>query len=574
MALPSPSQANGSNARSAAAERGHPAGLYTLFGAEAWERFSYYGMRALLVLYLTKAVGMTRDNALELYGIYTGLVYITPLLGGYLADRFLGRRKAVLIGGTVMALGHLAMAVPSLLHLALALLIIGNGFFKPNISTMVGDLYDDGDPRRDGAFTIFYMGINLGALWAPILVGTLGEKAGWHVGFSLAAFGMLAGLAQFGWGQKNLGESGLPPGRATVKVSVPQQGAFRDGIAELSVPAQQLVGRDYRDVGIWTLASCILSFVGTLALPLLGRLMNWGGLFVKVPLGLGFSGVLILGLFWGCNWDEAKRLIVLVILVLFNIFFWMGFEQAGGTMTLFAEEKTALDVGPVFLFLMVAFVLASALIFLKDTVGEKSGRILWWTLFAMFILLVLAMLGAALFCLVTGKTVAIPASQFQAINPLVIVAFAPTFSRMWESLDKTRFRLSIPAKMAVGMIVLGLGFVLLYAGQRVGIASGSKISPMWLIAVYFIHTIGELCLSPVGLSMVTKLAPPRTASLAMGVWLGSSAIANYLAGILESSLEKHHVPIFAFLIASSILPALVLLIITPLLKWAMGKAAY
>ena len=233
------------------APQGHPSGLYVLFGAEAWERFSYYGMRALLVLYLTKALGVPKEHALEIYGLYTGLVYLTPLLGGYLADKILGRRKAVLIGGILMGLGQIFLMFPATLTLALGLLIAGNGFFKPNISTMVGGLYREGDTRRDGAFTIFYMGINLGALASPLVCGNLGEHVGWAVGFGSAALGMALGLAQFMWGQKLLGDTGLPPNRAEdTQKATGGTGPYRAGLHP-SGPPTTLLARDYTDVLIW-----------------------------------------------------------------------------------------------------------------------------------------------------------------------------------------------------------------------------------------------------------------------------------------------------------------------------------
>jgi proton-dependent oligopeptide transporter, POT family len=521
-------------------------------------------MRALLVLYLTKSIGMDRKHALEVYGVYTGLVYITPLIGGFLADKFLGRRKAVLIGGITMALGHLAMAFEPLLYVALALLIVGNGFFKPNISTMVGGLYSDTDNRRDSAYTIFYMGINLGALWSPILCGQIGESLGWHVGFAIAAIGMVAGLLQFGWGQPNLGNVGLPPSRV---------GKPSDASGAASAGAS-LNASDYRDVALWSTGAAGVAWLGTLAGPHLARLLERGGSVAQVALVALLFGSLLFGLFRGATAGEAKRLAVVIILVGFNVFFWMGFEQAGGTMTLFADDATDLDAGPMTLFVTALMVAACAYNFRMTTRDEPTGRTLWLLLFGMFVLLALACVGIGIRCAVTHKPFHIGSSILQAVNPMVIVAFAPTFSRLWVWMDGTKYRLSIPAKMAVGMIVLGLGFVVLFAGQKVGIASGTKISPAWLGAVYIIHTLGELCLSPVGLSMVNKLAPPRVASLAMGAWLGSSAVANYLAGTLESRLEHWHVPIFGFLIFSSVGPALVLLLITPGLKKWMGENAY
>ncbi len=550
--------------------KGHPQGLYTLFGTEAWERFSYYGMRALLVLYLVNKIGLPRAEALEIYGLYTGLVYLTPLLGGYLADKILGRRKAVLIGGIIMGLGQIAlMSVPTL-YLGLGLLIAGNGFFKPNISTMVGGLYREGDNRRDGAFTIFYMGINLGALWSPIVCGNLGERVSWAVGFGSAALGMTFGLLQFVWGQKNLGGTGLPPGRLPEKQKA-GSGPYREG--DVTTGSATLLGsKDYIDVVIWC--------VGTAAL-VWGVLFAWkavGPIITKTP---GFPWPLIaialaavfFQLFKGTTSEEKQQVAVIIILCGFNIFFWMGFEQAGGTMTLFADTQTERNVGGFGVLVIAAVVFACAYNFYRSTKDEVTGVLLWRVLAGMFVVLGLAALGLAVRNFATGASTDIPASQFQAINPLLIVALAPTFSNLWTKLDAGKYKTSTPTKMAIGMIILGLGFGVLFVGQKLALATGGKASAAWLTAVYAIHTIGELCLSPIGLSMVTKLAPPRVSSLAMGLWLGSSAAANILAGILEEKLSHFNVPIYGFLIVSSIGPALLLLALTPTLKkWMHGKA--
>jgi POT family proton-dependent oligopeptide transporter len=496
-----------------------PKGLYILFFAEAWERFSYYGMRALLVLYLVNQLHYKREDALALYGTYTGLVYLTPILGGYLADKLLGRRKAVIIGGTVMALGHLAMAFEPLLHIALGLLIIGNGFFKPNISTIVGGLYRKGDPRRDGGFTIFYMGINLGAFFSPIVCGMLGEKVGWHYGFAAAGVGMVLGLLTFLWGQRFFGTVGFPP--------------------HVEATADTRLGlKDWRDIGLF-IGGSVAFVVGFLELwkvvgpawnelPTFGRLAVGAALVAAVAAGPRLRRQLKAAQNVGPDAsatskkapDEDKpftvqewhRIAVIFILCAFVIFFWMGFEQAGGTMTLFADTQT-------------------------------DRHLFGWE---------------------------IPASLFQSINPLVIVALAPVFSVMWTRLDKSKYALSTPTKMAIGMIVLGLGFVVLYVGQQIANKTGS-VGPLWLTAVYFIHTVGELCLSPVGLSMVTKLSPVRIVSLMMGTWFISSAVANYLSATLEGILAKWDVPLYGFLVASSIGAGVLLLLLTPLLKkWMHG----
>lgn len=547
----------------------HPGGLYVLFGAEAWERFSYYGMRALLVLYMTRHLHYERAHALEIYALYTGLVYLTPLLGGSLADALLGRRKAVLIGGLLMALGHVAMAFESLLFIALGLLIVGNGFFKPNISTIVGGLYREGDTRRDGGFTIFYMGINLGAFFSPIVCGYLGEKVGWHVGFSAAAVGMLLGLGVFVAWQKLLGDVGLPPKRELV-TKVAGDGAYREGT--VSTQAMLLTQKDYLDVGLW-----VAGGVGVVV----AVVMGWGTVgpvwaqvpdVAKTALGLGAAGGVLYRLFRGSNAEEVQRLAVVLILCMFNIFFWMGFEQAGGTMTLFADARTDRNLGWVSMGVIVAVILGAAVNIWRSTREQVHARGFWLAVSGLFVVAAAMVAGPGIKELVDTGTYVLPAAQFQAINPLLIVALGPLFSKLWIRLDSGRLRTSTPTKMAIGMITLGLGFVVMYLGQQLAGDSG-KVSPNWLVAVYAIHTVGELCLSPIGLSMVTKLAPARVGSLAMGLWFFSSAIANYLAGRLESLLEHRHVPIYGFLVVSSIGPALLLLALTPLLKkWMHGRA--
>ena len=556
------------------APQGHPSGLYVLFGAEAWERFSYYGMRALLVLYLTKALGVPKEHALEIYGLYTGLVYLTPLLGGYLADKILGRRKAVLIGGILMGLGQIFLMFPATLTLALGLLIAGNGFFKPNISTMVGGLYREGDTRRDGAFTIFYMGINLGALFSPIICGNLGERVGWAVGFGSAAVGMALGLAQFVFGQKHLGDTGLPPKKSDdgEKKEIGGTGPYRAGALPSGTPTV-LVARDYIDVLIWCVSTAAAVYGVLFAWNFVGPVWSAAPSILKIGLLLAAVSVVFFQLYKGTTHSEKQEVSVIIILVAFNIFFWMGFEQAGGTMTLFADEQTDRNVGGLGMLFIAAFVFACAYNFRRSTKAEVSGQGLWLSLTGMFVLMGIGTLGLAIVNFKNGTTTNIPASQFQAINPLLIVALAPTFSNMWSKLDTGKYKSSTPTKMAIGMILLGMGFMVLYVGQKLAIASGTKASAGWLTAVYFIHTLGELCLSPIGLSMVTKLAPPRVTSLAMGLWLFSSAVANYLAGILESLLTKVNVPIYGFLIVSSVGPAVLLLLLTPLLKkWMHGKA--
>ncbi len=477
----------------------HPQGLFVLFFTEMWERFSYYGMRALLVLYLVNAQEYSREEALSLYAAYTGLVYLTPIIGGYLADRWLGARRAVFVGGIVMALGHFAMAFPGLLHFALGLLVAGNGFFKPNISTMVGSLYEQHDPRRDAGFTIFYMGINLGAFLSPLICGTLGEKVGWHWGFGAAGVGMVLGMLIYWAGQHRLGHAGSHH-------EEPSGEHFRLGIG------------DWSTITAVSTAVTLLVGAGVFLWPQISQLWEMAGTGTQLGLGAGLLVIATTAPRWfGGNSEPVKltredrqHLLVIFIMALFVIFFWMGFEQAGGTMNLFADQKT-------------------------------ERNLLGWEM---------------------------PASYFQSVNPLAILLLAPLFSALWLRLDRSRFALSSIQKQAVGMMILGLGFVVLAVADERASEFG-RVAPWWLLTVYLLHTMGELCLSPIGLSMVTKLAPARLVSLMMGFWFTAMALANYLAGTLESILHQWQVPLYWFLVGSSMGAGLLLLFLSPFIKRLM-----
>jgi POT family proton-dependent oligopeptide transporter len=519
-------EGNRMTATTGTADMKQPRGLYTLFSTEAFERFSYYGMRALLVLYLVNHLKFERADALSVYAIYTGLVYFTPLIGGYLADKFLGARKAILIGGVVMGLGQFSLAFSAILppgtlgeqilNVGLGLLICGNGFFKPNISTIVGGLYHDNDPRRDGGFTIFYMGINLGAFFSPLVCGTLGELVGWGWGFFMAGLGMALGIAIFIHGQHKIGLAGFPPGREVTAET-------------------ELTRKDYQDVFLYILACIALTLVIVLGWAGMGAL-GLNGILKSGVMAIGIIGMAAMGQKMlqssseetvearshkePLTTEEKHRLVVICILTFFNIFFWMGFEQAGGTMNLFADQNTN-----------------------RHLFGFE-----------------------------------IPASYFQSINPLIIVTGAPLFSIMWKYWDRSKFALATSQKMATGMLLLGLGFVVMFFAQKLAFG-GVLVSPLWLVAVYFIHTMGELFLSPIGLSMITKLSPVRMVSLMMGVWFTSSAIANFFAGKLEALLhswqEGAEDPtglLWTFLIISSMSAGILLWILSPLLnKWTHGR---
>jgi POT family proton-dependent oligopeptide transporter len=443
--------------KSERAARRHPRALYLLFFSEMWERFSYYGMRALLVFYMTKQFLFGDDQAYAVYGSYTALVYATPVFGGMLADRLLGYRKAVVVGGVLMALGHFAMAIENqqVFYLALGLLICGNGFFKPNISTIVGNLYEPHDPRRDSGFTIFYMGINLGAGAAPLLCGFIGEKYGWHWGFGLAGIGMVLGLIVFLAGQKMLHGVADPPDAERLKkplvAGLSHELSVYLGAAVVVLVAWQLVQRS-------TVVGFILSGIG-----------------IVVIVGL------MIFMLTKVDKDARDKMLVALILIAFNVVFWAFFEQAGSSINLFTDRNVDRSLG----------------------------------------------------------SLSIPASVFQSVNPAFILLFAPLFSMLWNRLGQREREPSTPVKFALGLLQLGLGFGALYLGASTA-GSDGIVAIGWLVLGYLLHTTGELCLSPVGLSMITKLSPHKIVGLMMGTWFLSTAFSQYVAGIIAALTGVSH----------------------------------
>jgi POT family proton-dependent oligopeptide transporter len=421
-----------------------PKALRVLFFAETWERFSYYGMRALLVYYMTKHFKFTDDAAYVVYGSYTALVYTTPVIGGILADRLLGGRKAVLWGGILMALGHFAMAFDSMFYLALALLICGNGFFKPNISAIVGRVYSDKDQKRDRAFAIFYMGINLGGMAAG-LCGSIGESYGWHIGFGMAGVGMIVGLGVFLWGQRFIRDAAEPP-----------------DAAKLREPWFAGLSREWL-IYLGTVAAVAASWFLVQQGALLGSLM--------LVVGLGTLAGLLYYLARHTQPAERGPMFVAIVLTVFSTVFWAFFEQAGSSMALFTDRNV-------------------------DRV-------------------------------VMGAT--IKGSAFQSVNSAFVLLFSPFFMWLWKKLGPREP--TTPLKFGLGTLQLGLGFGALWLGA-VGSQATGMVPLVWLILGYALHTTGELCLSPVGLSMVTKLAPNRIVGVMMGAWFLASAMAQYMASVI------------------------------------------
>ncbi len=449
--------------------KAHPKGLYVLFATEMWERFSYYGMRAILVLFMTKALLYDKAFASNLYGSYTGLVYLTPLIGGYISDRLWGNQRSIITGGLLMALGqfllffcgttyHTSTQLSTFLFFAgLGFLIAGNGFFKPNISSMVGQLYPKGDRRIDAAYTIFYMGINVGGALGPLVCGALGDTGNptdFRWGFMAAGIGMLLSILIF----KRLKDKFVvsPEGKTLGLAPTNENGTAR-------VKTSQIL--TYGGLLALSIAIIGLVYIDAIKFGILSYLL------VAAVLGIGFMIFSDKSL----NGIDKQRISVIFITAFFVIFFWSAFEQAGASLTFFAEEQTQRNLG-------------------------------YYT---------------------------VPASFFQSLNSLFVIIFAPIFAFLWVKLGNRGMEPSSPTKMALGLFLLALGYLVIAYGVK-GIQPTTKVSMMWLTSMYALHTYGELCLSPIGLSLVNKLAPLRFASLLMAVWFLANAAANKIAGVLSA----------------------------------------
>jgi POT family proton-dependent oligopeptide transporter len=597
---------------------GHPTGLFTLFFAEMWERFSYYGMRALLVFYMMKGfLGMGDGQAYAVYGAYTALVYATPFIGGMLADRILGARRAVVLGGLLMAAGHLVMTVETegAFYTALALIILGNGFFKPNISNIVGALYPAGSGKRDGGFTVFYMGINLGAAMSPLLCGYVGETFGWHYGFGLATLGMLVGLAVFvapvgltralvllgalgaaaglvviplmGDGSPwmtainalvavalliagalaftALGRGGLPAEAGAPKDPARLSAPAFPGLRENAMPyylamvagtmlLQHVVPAGSHEA--WLLVSAgaallTLPWVSSrnaiyvcvaAAVPIVALLVQRGeiaGLLLAV-FGVVALGSLVLEAARSEK-VERQRLFVVLILMFFSMLFWAFFEQAGSSVNNFTDRNvdrvsegtrvTAEQVGQTVQVELtqelIGYPVNGAPLTLDGLealrkAAETKPAIIALPLTERHVGMGLAREGAEL-----------PATVFQAANPIFIMFLGLAFTALWGLLARRRIEPSVPVKFALGLVQLGLGFLAFWQGAETADARG-MVWLGWLLLGYLLHTTGELCISPVGLSMVVRLSPKRIVSTVMGAWFLATAFSNYLAGLIAT----------------------------------------
>lgn len=509
---------------------GHPRGLSTLFFTELWERFSYYGMRALLVLYMTAetmtanpGLGFSVGKATAIYGLYTFFVYVLSLPGGWVADKMWGQRKAVFVGGCIIAAGHFSMAVPTIefFYIGLALIVIGTGLLKPNVSSMVGDLYPEGGARRDAGFSIFYMGINFGAILGPLLCGLLGEGYNWHYGFSLAGFGMVLGLISYKIGGKYLGSAGDLKTGESEEIIDKRSRRFYSGI---SVVAALIL------VFIFLVTSGAITVTLTAMAGYLG--------YAAVAITVGFFGYIIF--FGGHTTEEKKRLGVIFWLFILAALFWSGFEQAGSSLNLFAADLTDRSFGPSSFLsnwgaFLITLILAVPTFYAAYRVIKNENI---WKVAK--IVVGISSIGMVLFLFwlfyKIGIGWEIPASTLQLINPLFIVIFAPIFGFMWTWLAARNANPSIPVKFGLGLLGLSAGFFVLSWGAA-NASETSLVSPAWLVVTYFLHTAGELCLSPVGLSSMTKLAPKSRVSQMMGIWFVATALGNLFAGLLAGQLE-------------------------------------
>jgi proton-dependent oligopeptide transporter, POT family len=504
---------------------GHPRGLSTLFFTEVWERFSYYGMRALLVLFMTAAasganagLGMDVKTSTAIYGLYTSLVYLLALPGGWVADKLWGQQRTVFIGGCIIATGHFTLAAPLIglpvlptFFAGLFFIIVGTGLLKPNVSSIVGQLYDvrarvlgvsdpegaaakDLGARRDAGFSIFYMGINMGAIMGPFLCGTVGEKVNYHWGFSIAGFGMLIGLIQYRMGTKYLGEAGLH--------------TDSDDTAAKAVLSRKFFSVTATVFTILALVTWLgVSGIITLAVTDVALYLGYG----IVAIAAAYFGYILLR--GGYGTEDKRRILVIVWLFVLAAIFWSGFEQAGSSMNLFANELT-------------------------------NRNIMGWEM---------------------------PTSWLQNVNPIFIILLAPVFGYTWTWLAHRERNPSIPMKFALGLLGLSVGFFVLAWGAA-GAAGEGSVAITWLVVTYFLHTAGELCLSPVGLSSITKLAPRDRISQMMGLWFVAAALGNLFAGLTAGTLEnKSAGAVFSSVAIYVGVAGLVAIAGAPFVKRVMGK---
>lgn len=562
---------------------GHPSGLFVLFFTEMWERFSYYGMRALLVMFLSASLlddgwGWPKENAYALFGSYTALVYLSTMLGGYFADKIIGYRKAVLWGAILMTLGHACMALETTfaIYTGLTLLVFGSGFFKPNMTSIISEMYAEHPAKKDGAYTIFYMGVNAGAFLGILLCGYLGETVGWSIGFGLAGIFMLFGLLQFWFTQDIFGTIGLKPKKAVAGAAEP------DGEKKVPFTTWQLafIAISATLGLIWILNDPISKISNNEYNLLDFKIMSIEGAHITIITALLFFLVLLTYRLTQYQQVTREKMYAVVFFAFLTIFFWAIFEQAPSTLTIFAQDYTdRLLTGDSALIykivnsLITIIPLAIITWVLVKLFGQTFkkyplGNVFLGLSFVIIWIIAIWMLNDQF----KKPETEVPASWFGVLNSLFIIAFAPLFSKWWES----KYNPEANTKYGIGMILLGLGMACVAVGSA-GIAPGAataSVSMIWLVLVYFFHTLGELCVSPVGLSYVSKLVPAKMIALMFGVWYLAVAIGMKAAGMFgEVGVEVAKTDglsyFFWILTAIPVILGVLSIVVQPLIKKLM-----
>ncbi len=576
---------------------GHPAGLFVLFFTEMWERFSFYGMRILLVIFLTAAIasdnpgfGMPIEQATAVYGTYAMLLYLTPIVGGILADKFLGYRWAVVIGSIIMTLGHAAMAVETSLwvYIGLGLLVIGTGFFKPNMTSILSEMYKDVPEKKDGAYTIFYMGVNAGAFFGMMLCGYLGEKIGWAYGFGLAGVFMLLGTLQFWLAKPLFGKIGEVPSKI---YEVELEQGINEKTSDFAKPSD---GEDTDKRNPFTLVDKILiTFSSVIGLGYaindpLSKIANYDmfafantealpGQYVMILIALATFLFMVISRISRYDRIVRDRMIAVIIFAFFTVFFWLSFEQGASSLVLFARDSVdrTLEGDAAMIFKIVNTLLTVIPLLIITYVLYLLGKQTWKQIPASNVILAITFIGVwavALWMLnrdFNAEATEITVSWFSILNSFFIIAFASSFSKWWES----KYNPSAAVKYGLGLIILAIGFALLAFGAH-GIQEGVKVSMVWLILAYLFHTLGELCLSPVGLSYVSKLVPPRMIAFMFGMWYLAIAIGNKVAAVLGGQIENitKDFGLSTFFLIFTIVPTvagLLIIALNPVLKKLM-----
>jgi len=490
---------------------GHPRGLATLFFTEMWERFSYYGMRAILILFMTtpaaqQGLGLDNETSGPIYGLYTASVYLLTLPGGWLADNIFGQRKAIWYGGILIMMGHLILAIPGTVGVfatGLAFVACGTGLLKPNISTMVGELYPEGGARRDAGFSVFYMGINSGSILGQFFVPLVGEKINWHWGFGLAAIGMFFGLLQYRLSQKTLLDIGIKPGAKVRAKEREDQGLSVTGNKPMAIGL----------VIVLIAFLMVLQKLDLIDITTAGGIATSAGILIVSITLFYFLYIIIAG---GLTGDEKRKVGIIFFLFIGAALFWAGFEQAGSTLNLFARDYT-------------------------------NRWLFGWEL---------------------------PAGWMQNVNPIMIVIFAPIIGALWVKLAAKNLNPSTPLKFGFGLILMGLGFLVMYFAAHV-VVQGMQAGMAWLVFTYFLHSAGELSLSPVGLSATTKLAPKAFVGQMMGIWFVATSVGNLIAGMFAGEFNPNDVSGMPSLFLSVVLfgcgSGILFVVFSPLMKKWMGN---